>query len=39
MTDEYEIDDTEFLKEKFLKRLLGLAEEIKEKDGEDESDV
>ena len=39
MNDEYEIDDTEFLKEKFLKRLRELAEEIKEKDGEEESDV
>jgi len=39
MNDEYEIDDTEFLKEKFLKRLRELAEEIKEKDGERESDV
>ncbi len=29
MTDEYEIDDTEFLKENFLTDLLDLAEELK----------
>ena len=29
MNDEYELDDTEFLKENFLEGLLKLAEEIK----------
>ena len=31
MTDNYEFDDTEFLKENFLEGLLKLAKEIKEK--------